>query len=162
MKKVKRVVCVMALCAVGFSIWWMGMNYSGYCHAEGRYLSDDEKIRSAVQYVLNRYPPTISKKIEKTIDGKVHVYDHWYMPENPIKYKNVDEFLVLNPGCCELSMTMAEGLTPLWIDRVSGIVSTYVLVLYKVRYLGPDNIEKHADGGMGVAIQDCGKAWSGL
>jgi hypothetical protein len=145
-----------------FVFWWCGMNYTGYCHSQGRYLSNEEKIRSAVDFTLNRYPPTISRKIKVNVDGVTKDTEERFAPKNPIKYSNIDEFIKLNPDCCTLSMRTREGGRPYFLDRITGYVSTYVLILFKVRYFNENNIENYSDSGMAVAIQNCGKSWSGL
>ena len=62
MKYVKRFFLAVTVLTVGGFVWWAGMNYTGYCHAEGRYLSDEEKIKSAVQYIVNRGSFSINKE----------------------------------------------------------------------------------------------------
>ncbi len=161
MKYIKRFFGVPALLAIGFSVWWMGMNYNGYCHAEGRYLSDEEKINSAVQFVLDRYPPTISKQIEVNDNGVVQKRDYWYAPEKPVMYKDINDFKLINPECCRFSFRTGEGRAPSVIDRITGYVSSYVIVSYKVRYI-EEHSEKYAMDGTAVAIKNCGRAWSGL
>lgn len=161
MKYIKRFFGVSALLAIGFAVWWMGMNYNGYCHAEGRYLSDEERINSAVQYVLDRYPPTISKQIEVNDNGVVQKRDYWYAPEKPVMYKDINDFMLINPECCRIGMSAGESGPANVLDRLTGYVSSYVIVRYKVRYLEEKN-EKYAMDGTAVAIKNCGRAWSGL
>jgi hypothetical protein len=161
MKYVKRFFLAVTFLALGGFTWWAGMNYTGYCHAEGRYLSDEEKINSAVQFVFNRYPPTISKTIEKDVNGIMQKSDFWYAPENPIMYKDIKDFIDFNPSCCTLSMRTGEGSAPSFLDRITGYVSTYVIVRYKVRYLENSN-EKYQIDRTAVAVRNCGASWSGL
>lgn len=161
MKYVKRFFGAVALLAVGGSVWWTGMNYAGYCHAEHRFLSDEEKIHSAVQFVLNRYPPTISKKIDVTVNGVAQKSDYWYPPENPVMYKDINDFMAINPGCCRLSMRTGEGSPLSLLDRITGYASTFVIVKYDVRYK-ENGIEKSQMDSTAVAVRNCGNAWSGL
>lgn len=162
MKYVKRFFGAVALLAVGGTFWWTGMNYAGYCHAEHRFLSDEEKIHSAVQFVLNRYPPSISKQIDVNVNGVTQKIDHWYMPENPVMYKDINDFMAINPGCCRLSLRTGEGGAPSFLDRITGYVSTYVLVQFKVRFIDDKHVENFSNGGMAVAVKNCGDSWSGL
>lgn len=162
MRNIKKGLLLVGLLAIGWVVWWCGMNYTGYCHAEGRYLSDDEKIRPAIQFVLDRYPPTISKTIERNVNGVIQKSDFWYAPEQPVKYRDIAEFMAINPDCCELSMRTGEGRGGALLDRVTGYFSTYVIVWFKVRYLDENNIENYGKKGMAVAIKNCGESWSGL
>lgn len=151
---------LLALFSVVF-FWWTGMNYAGYCHKESRFLSDEEMINSAVQFILDRYPPSISKVIEVNKDGKIQKREYWYLPENPVKYKGIKEFIEINPSCCNLSMIAGDSGYPDFIDRITGNVATYVIVEYNVKYL-EENEEKTQLDSTAVAIKNCGKSWSGL
>lgn len=162
MKYVKRFFGVVALLSVGGFVWWAGMNYVGYCHAEHRFLSDEEKINSAIEFALYGYPPSISKEIEVNVNGVFQKREHWYIPEHPIKYQNLKEFMLINPECCRLSMQTGEGGMPSLLDRITGYVSTYVIVKFKVRYLDEQQVEKYGDAGLAIAIKNCGQSWSGL
>lgn len=159
MKYIKRFFGVSALLAIGFAVWWMGMNYNGYCHAEGRYLSDEERINSAVQYVLASYPQSVSN-VEVIVNDAFQRGPNWVKPKQTIKYKDVGEFLEINLNCCELSMALGVEAEPTsLLDRITGYISTFVIVRYKIRYLDDDNIEKYNDGGQAVSIKNCGQAW---
>lgn len=125
-------------------------------------MSDEEKINSAVQFVLDRYPPSINKVIEKNINGSIQKIDHWYKPERPIKYRDVQEFRIINPDCCVFSLQTGEGMKPSKLDRIIGNFSTYVIVKFKVRYYEGIDLEKTEDSGEAVAVKNCGKSWSGL
>jgi hypothetical protein len=162
MKFVRRFFIAVTILAVGGFVWWAGMNYTGYCHAEGRYLSDEEKINSAIRFALYGYPPSISKEIEVNVNGTTQKHEYWYVPENPIKYKDIDDFMAINPGCCKLSMRTGEGDAPSFLDRITGYVSTYVIVKFKVRYFDEQHLEKFANSGVAVAVKNCGESWSGL
>jgi len=157
-KHVKKILGTAVVLPLGFCIWWSGMNYAGYCHKEGRFLSDEEKIHSAIRYVLAGYPPSISN-VEVIVNDAFQRGPSWAKPKNTIKYKDVDEFQEINPNCCKLSMVIAEGVRSSFIDRIAGYFSTFVIVRYKVRYFDDNNVEKHNDGGQAVAIKNCGQAW---
>lgn len=162
MKYVKRFFGAVALLAVGGTFWWTGMNYAGYCHAEHRFLSDEEKINSAIEFALYGYPPSISKEIELNVNGVSQKREHWFIPEHSIKYQDLNEFNKINPACCRLSMRTGEGSMPSFLDRITGYVSTYVLVNFKVRYLDEHQVEKYGDAGIAVAVKNCGESWSGM
>lgn len=161
MKKAKRAVAAMCIMALGYGFWWCSMNYAGYCHAQNRFLTDQEKIDAGIQFALNRYPPSIRVTQTDMVNGVKKQITVLRVPEHPVKYQDVAEFKAMNPDCCNLSMRTGEGGRPSFIERIFGYVSTYVLVLYKVRYWENGEV-KLGDSGMAVAVKNCGKPWSGL
>ena len=89
-----------ALLLAGLSVVLLGSyrgykNYNGYCFQQDRYLSDGEKIRSAIQFAM-------------AVDAA---------GENHIPYVSVDEFLAENPNCCSLNRSSSAAYTPSLLDR---------------------------------------------
>lgn len=41
--------------------WWPGMNYFGFCHESGRFLTEREKIDAAIEDAISPYPPTLMR-----------------------------------------------------------------------------------------------------
>lgn len=105
------------------------MNYAGYCLPAGRILTDDEKIRAAIGYLLKKYPPAA---IRTPLSEKVWANSP---PEHPIFYKDVDDFLAINPDCCQLTAQRdsTEG-HPGLTQRVTGTTIGYIKIEYQVRY----------------------------
>ena len=101
MHRLKLALIWVSLAAVLAYVAYLGylarLNYTGYCHAEGKYLTDGEKIRMAVADELKRYPPAISSAY---VGGK-----KLPIAANPIHYQDVNDFLRLNPACCSVSFT---------------------------------------------------------
>jgi len=140
------VVLVVAL-RMGFSA---GMRYAGYCFEEQKTLSDNEKIRAVVSNVLKKYPPAV---IRTPVDNGWRVS----APDKPIYYKDVDEFLALNPGCCELTETRGpEEGGPYFMERLTGTVSGYARIDYLVRYREND-VVKSVQSKNHLPISNCGK-----
>lgn len=138
------------------------LRYSGFCFKEARYLSEEEKIRSAVEYVLQLYSPDRGaiKIIEE--NGKQKS-----VPANPIgqmkvKYKNTDEFFAKNTECCELTQRAAEGYGGSPIDWVVGYISTWVHVKYMAKYYDNHDAEYLKVDEAYVAVSSCGVAWDGM
>lgn len=160
MKKAKRAVAAMCIMALGYGFWWCSMNYAGYCHAQNRFLTDQEKIDAGIQYALNRYPPSIRSTRIEVVNGIKKQVTVLKVPEHPVKYRDVAEFKTMNPNCCYLAKVVGEdGLRHPWIDRVSGYFADFAIMSYKIRYM-EDGQEKYAAGGMSVSIANCGRAWS--
>ncbi len=154
-KRMGKVMSGLLGSASAFCLWWTGMNYTGYCHAQGRYLGEDELINVAVREVLNHYPPTIVVHSEK-IGNTGNTRQIYALPENPVFYADVNEFMQLNPNCCALSMRTGEGRRPWFLDRIFGKISSYVLLEYSVRYV-ENGIEKNYPDSTAVAVENCGE-----
>ncbi|HEX5803715.1 MAG TPA: hypothetical protein VFY24_11875 [Azospira sp.] len=141
------VVLVVAL-RIGFSA---GMSYAGYCFAEQKTLSDNEKIRALVDNVLKKSPPAVAlKEIRPGVPS-------YTVPSDPIRYEDVDEFLALNPGCCELTETRdPEEGGPYFMERLTGTVSGYARIDYLVRYR-EDGVVKSVPSKNHLPVSNCGK-----
>lgn len=128
-------------------------NYLGYCFAQHRYLSDQEKVASVVVHLLQNYPPAM---LRTPVEPGVW---HATRPQRPLYYTSVADFLARNPDCCALSLTRKEleGSGPTLMERVTGTVSAFVGTEYKVRYRDDqDSIREIAVTGF-QAISNCGK-----
>jgi hypothetical protein len=131
MRYVKWISIGLPVLGVAWVVWWYGLNYAGYCHAEGRYLSEREQIEAAIRAVLVIYPPTVD--LYEIADGERRLTGR-AEPSDPIPYADIADFLGINERCCELTEIGEEGYTIPWDDRVSGKLSTLVRVKYVVRY----------------------------
>lgn len=130
------------------------LNYTGYCHAAGKFLTDDEKIRMAVADVLKTYPPAVIRTPVVT-DG----LQFTRRPANPIYYRDVDDFLRRNPNCCHVSLSDegSESYEPGYLWRIVGATSGFVIVNYLVRYLDEDSTPQSKKIKATIPISNCGK-----
>lgn len=149
--------------AVGYGVYIARLSYSGYCFAEGRYLSDAEKVRVAVADVLKKYPPSVELRKHHP-DAKIVGY---LPPEKPIFYRDVDEFLALNPGCCAITLRRKEleDSGARFEDKLTGTVSSFVGMDYWVLYWDDDNKEQAIKTEGYLPLSNCGKPvrwWTGL
>lgn len=144
------VLVVVLVVALRF-VFSAGMRYAGYCFAEQKTLSDNEKIRAVVRNVLKKYPPAV---IRTPVDYGWSVSP----PDEPIHYKDVDEFLALNPGCCELTQIRnpEEGIGFTFMERVKGTASSFARIDYQVRYR-EDGAVKSVLSKNHFAISNCGE-----
>lgn len=62
------------------------LNVAGFCHAERRFLSEEEIINRVIDDVFASYPPSY--------------YELASPVRTPIEYQSRDEFLRANPDCC--------------------------------------------------------------
>ena len=102
-----------------------GLNYSGFCFEEGRYLSDKERIRLIFDAINSQTSLPVL-----TVDRGTQYYDH-------LPYASFDDYLAENPDCCKINPGGWYDLPPpTLLDRISGEYSGKVIVInFKVRYL---------------------------
>ena len=138
-------------------------NYSGYCFSEGKYLTDAEKVRVAVADELAHYPPE-----NISIYSEEWKRRHWanQLPGEPIRYKDVDDFLTQNPDCCEISLTRKEleWSGARFTDRVTGTVNSFMGLKYWVRSRDNDGKIHEIKNLNYTALSNCGKPvrwWTG-
>ncbi len=129
-------------------VWWPGMNYFGFCHASGRFLTDREKIDAAIEDAIAPYPPPLASL------GN-------YPPTEPIPYASIAEFRRLNPDCCTLSKSARKAPDVSFLSRIKGTNSTYVLVNFLVRFRDEHGNPLSEPARTFSAITNCGHAWSG-
>lgn len=148
------ILMMVLLMALLISCIYIGrMNYAGYCFSEGKYLTDEEKVRVAVADVLKLYPPPV---IRTPVEPDVWKLSY---PERPIYYRDVDEFLALNPSCCAISQVRNEheGYRLGLLEKSSGKVTRFVDMNYAVRYFDAENkMQSIAVKGY-LSISNCGK-----
>ena len=129
MKRFLFVGGVLLILSVYFSL-----NYSGFCFAEMRYLSNEEKIRAEFDYQNSRdtlpldSPPDPKQVKDKSFDGYNLAH---------IKYKSFDEYIALYPECCSVNPGGPYEVSPTeFLDRIFGYNSGDVVVInFQVRYL---------------------------
>ena len=163
MRRVKLATIFIGLCsllAIGtYSAYWMQSIDAGYCHADERFLSDEEKVRAAVTNLLKSYPPAV---IETPIAPGL---SSWDFPERPIAYRDVNEFMSLNPDCCKLKPTEAytEGTKVSLFEKLTGTATSVVEASYLVHYRDRENVQHSIKTLEYLHITNCGapgKPWS--
>lgn len=113
---------------------YFGLNYSGFCFAQMRYLSDEEKIRAEFDFQNNRdtlpldNAPNPEHVKDKSFDGYNLAH---------IKYKSFDEHIALYPECCSVNPGGPYEVSQAnFFDRIFGYNSGDVVVIYfHARYL---------------------------
>jgi hypothetical protein len=139
------------------------LSYSGFCCTQGRYLSDEEKINIAVQYFLAAYPPVIEHEVVNPDGSRKQVTAP---PPQAVRYRDVDEFFRLNPGCCEVVKEVktsgGETLSLDFWNRLAGLSSSFVRVKYLVRYQDEQNTVRTHPVEAALAFSNCGHVWSGI
>ncbi|MFN6571546.1 hypothetical protein [Dendronalium sp. ChiSLP03b] len=101
---------------------YFSLNYSGFCFAKLRYLSDEEKIKLAFDSLNS------AEKLSIQIAGE-------RQDRKFIKYKSFDEYIKENPDCCVINPPGGSDLPlPEYLERIFGYHSgNYVRINFKVR-----------------------------
>jgi hypothetical protein len=122
---------------------YFGLNYSGFCFAEKRYLSNEEKIRAVFDLQNSR---------------DILPIENFPDPEH-IKYKSFDEYIALYPECCSVNPGGPYEVPPAkFLDRILGYDSGDVVVInFKVRYLNENGSLETAEVRFDNYLQNCGK-----
>lgn len=157
MRKVNRVALgITLILPIAYGVYVARMNYQGYCIAQGRQLTDEEKLRVAIAYELKQYPPAVD--YHKPPPEKQNVAAGYFLkPINPIYYRDVDEFLAVNPGCCQLKLKRSvDQPVLLFRERASGAVTSFARITYKVRFLDKDNNAQAIEHTTYPALSNCG------
>jgi hypothetical protein len=147
-KAVHRVVRVALSALLLATVWWPGMNYFGFCHDSGRFLTERQKIDAAIEDAISPYSPPLASR------GN-------YPPKDPIPYASIEEFRRLNPNCCALSTSARLAPDVSILSRAKGTNSTYVLVNFLVRFRDEYGAVVSEPASTFSAITNCGYAWPG-
>jgi hypothetical protein len=129
--RVKHIIVLLVLGLLGVPllnlIYGGIMNYSGYCFAENRYLTADEKIRITFNHINSKPKTTI--RIGEGSNSVVKSFER-------IPYSSFEEYVKQNPDCCSVGKKVFSDLPPPdFFDRISGYNSEKIVVLnYKSNY----------------------------
>lgn len=141
------------------SVGMLALNYSGYCFKQGRYLSRDEVIYSAVERLLEVHYSPYTRRYS-VVDGKRILEQP--KEKNRIYYQSVEEFLKLNPNCCELERFSKARRWQSNLKKIlQGRYLTKVKIKYKVRYLddaGEIKSYVHPIPYYNI-VRNCGEVW---
>lgn len=126
------------------------LNYHGMCVDEFRWISEEEKIRAAVEYVNSVQQIYVNEPI-----GKVRGF------QPRVNYASVEEFLKANPNCCEVVFQLATGNNafPTVLDQLMGSYSGTVILKFDGRYYDENREIKTQKESVGILINNCGKPW---
>ncbi len=127
------------------------LNYSGFCFAKMRYLSDEEKLRIVFNYI-NR---------EDELPGIKKSYKH-------IKYASFDEYIKENPNCCSINHGEAYKIAQSsflpeisFLDTITGLgFHDLIVINFKVRYLDENGNQRIEETRFGNTLRNCGRPLS--
>ena len=176
MKRHKILTGLLALLLIPVTLG--GLNYSGMCIPEGRWLSDEEKIRVAASAVANN-GPNFNLLNDNMMNIKPEGWDKFRNYESEYSdYKDpkiwqhnedgsytrigtvdVDEFTKENPNCCK-AVGRSNGhpmASPTFWTKIIGAYNDIVEVRYTAKFLDKqDNIVEFKDYTEYPIIKNCG------
>ena len=125
---------------------YFGLNYSGFCFAKMRYLSDEEKIKLAFNSLNN------AEKLRIRIGDEMQ-------DSKFIKYESFEKYIKENPDCCAVNLPGGvEALPDSFLTRILGLHSgDGIRIKFKVRYLDESGLQKSQEINSGIALQNCGQ-----
>ena len=126
---------------------YFGLNYSGFCFDQMRYLTDEEKIRSVFDYQ--------NKRTDLLYRVHIDPNNNKYIP-----YKSFDEYIALYPECCSVNPggLFYEVPPAKFLDRIFGYDSRDIVVTeFQVRYLDENGSLKTAEIRFNNYMANCGQ-----
>ena len=135
---------------------YFGLNYSGFCFAQKRYLSNKEKIRAVFNYQNSRDTLSINN-FPNPEQVKDQSFDGYNLTH--IKYKSFDEYIALYPECCSVNPGGGYEVPPVnFIDRIFGYHSSDVVVInFHARFLNKNGESETVEVRFDNYLQNCGK-----
>lgn len=157
------------------------LNYSGYCFEQSRYLTDEERLRSAIEGVLSNYPnityaydelPKPGFEVVKDQsrccgEGDMSRHDkskggHAINPDSLVLYRDAQQFLDMNPACCSFDregLYGEVGSTGMW-PKISGYSAGFTNVKFRVRYRDAQGRIQTKFSAESFNLTNCGRgAW---
>lgn len=129
---IRTLLAVAVIVGVPWLLWRAGQNYLGYCSAEGRYITNEERIRLATeQEFFERASSPKDYGLFDEVHGKrvnVERPDGTLLP-----YSNIEEFRRINPQCCSFTTEVRNDEVTL-LDRLTGSYVGDAVIRYQVRF----------------------------
>jgi len=135
----------------------LSLNYLGFCFSQMHFLSDEEKLIIVVKDILAAdFAAVELEKLDINDERRKR-----YLPIDRVPYRNIDEFFVLNPNCCQVTINYksigGEGDTVSCWNRLTGFKSSVVGVRYLVRYRNNEGIIQSKQIEVFPGINNCGE-----
>ncbi len=141
----------------------LSLNYLGFCFGQNRFLSNEEKRDLVIEYVIKGEKANLEyfrhvKAMAKS--DKYRLYAEQNLGNEPIPYRDIEEFLALNPNCCQVTLnyiTTGYEANPIscW-ERLTGW-SAIVGIRYVSRYRDNKGIAQVKKIEIFPSISNCGE-----
>jgi hypothetical protein len=140
-------VALILLVPIAYLAGVAGLNYSGYCFDQSRYLSDTERVRAGIDAVLSHYqairfvpeempsvgkPAPSNQKNFRASDAKGTEITQ----DQLVLYRDAEEFKAINPDCCNFGrqdLYGEVGDTEFWW-KITGFSAGFFNARYQIRY----------------------------
>jgi hypothetical protein len=154
------------------------LNYTGYCVAQRRYLTDEELIKKTVDVVLANYPrityaydvvpkvgyEVVTDRARCCGEGDRSRFDGSkggtpLNAEQLVPYQGTDEFFKVNPDCCVFArdgLYGELGSTSLW-SKITGYSAGFASAKFRVRYQDTAGQVQEKYSGWSANYSNCGK-----
>lgn len=97
---IKRILKYTVLIALCLLVGRMGLNYTGYCYEQGRYLTNQEKIDIVVIEILKNFPAVPQQPLIAPNGSKIPQY---FLPRDVTRAQSIEDFYAMHPNCCEVT-----------------------------------------------------------
>lgn len=140
----------------------LSLNYFGFCFGQFRFLSDEEKRNIVIDHILLAIQyKSVGIHPVKILDSVSNREMVKALLIEPIPYQTREEFLVLNPNCCQITIDYqsigGEGDTVSCWNRLIGFKSSVVGIRYISRYRDDKGIVHSEKAEIFPSISNCGQ-----
>lgn len=146
----------------------LSLNYFGFCYSQKRFLSDEDKLNIIVKNILasevksfEYYKRVIS--LDKNNERRLQLEKEY--PGEPVSYRDINEFFILNPQCCTVSDKYIIGgdeysivHITIW-SRLIRAVSLVITIKYLERYRDSEGIMHTKPSSHDWVIDNHGDVW---
>jgi len=161
--KIKSLLMIFICLLFLFKLFYDGKrNYQGICSETQVKLSDAEKINLAIEALISYYPKD-ERVLNNFLREVANPESEKLSGKKPIPYKDLDDFHDYNKDCCEVLPQSKDIDSPPVniIDRLSGSLSSFVKVKYKIRYFDEFRNKQKVASEVTYRISNCGYIHNG-
>ena len=135
-----------------FSIVVASFSYNGWCHGNGRFLSDQDAIDAVIREIVQQ--PT-GLLVDFSSDNRSLIADRVE------RFESVDQFKQLNPDCCRIIPHNQGDSGPYTTltQRLGGYAAKVVMVSYQLDYFDDSGLRRRAAQTAHAAVTNCGRPW---
>lgn len=148
-------------------VTFLSLNCFGFCFKQMRFISDDEKIKIAIGYVLKQYEYdkviVDNGQVPKGENDNPLEFGSSAFPLYPIPYRDEEEFISQNPNCCHITFKHRSNLYEgsayeigFW-EFILGIKTSIVVVDYIFRYKDAKGHIHTKNASWFSGMNNCGK-----
>lgn len=155
--------------SVAVLAYW-SLNLSGFCFSQLRYLSDEQKIRMAIERLTSVNPSPELRPRTRGVVLSDKKYSHYRQVLRT--YDSVEDFMQKNPNCCALvpkqESFSEDFIYPTFWDKITGAYNygiryryTWSALITPIDENGNEGVPfvKEMKSTYGIEFGNCGCAW---